>query len=418
VKLTKQVIDNTPPFQSKDRYLWDKSPAGFGVRIRPSGTKTFIYAYRPRGGRRDSKKRLVIGQYGNITLDQARKIAQEAAGQVAAGRDPMEERQAARKALKRQKLTVQIVANQFVEEYAKPRNRTWGEYDRILTYYVRPKIGDRSIHSLTKADINSFLATIGKENGRPMADHVLAVLRKMMNWHEVRDDEFRSPIVKGMALTSPSQMKRDRFLTDDEIRAVWKALEKEPYPFGPLVKLLFLTAQRREDVAAAQWVELQDGHWLVPSIRYKSVKPHLVPLAAAAQEVIQGLSETGPFLFTTTGATPFSGFSKAKARLDKSSGVYDWRLHDIRRTSRTLMVRAGVRPDIAERVLGHAIPGVAGVYDQYDYAAEKREALNKLATLLKGITSKTETSTAFVCSFKEHPAAGELYGGDEKKKAA
>lgn len=124
------------PALSKDVYLWDKSPAGFGVRIRPSGTKTFFYSYRACGGRSATKKGLVIGQHGNLTLDQARKVAQEAAGQVAAGRDPVMERKAAREALERQKLTVATVADQFVEQHVKPRNRTWEEYQRILDYYV------------------------------------------------------------------------------------------------------------------------------------------------------------------------------------------------------------------------------------------------------------------------------------------
>ncbi len=423
-KLTKQSIEDAAPDQSEDRYLWDKSPTGFGVRIRPSGTKTFFYAYRPRGGRSASKKKFVIGRYGDISVDRARHIAQEIAGQVAAGRDPQEERKAARQAMERQKLTVATVADQFTEQYAKPRMRTWAEYERILNYYVVPKVGDRSIHELTKADINSLLAAVGKENGRQMADHVLAVLRKMMNWFQVHDDEFRSPIVKGMALTSPTQTKRDRYLTDNEIRAIWKALENEPYPFGPLVKLLFLTAQRREEGAEAQWVELQDGHWLIPSRRYKSKKNVLVPLTTAAQEVIKSLPETGSFLFTTTGDTPFSGFSKAKRRLDEASGVSGWRLHDIRRTSRTLMVRAGVRPDIAERVLGHAIPGVAGVYDQYDYVPEKREALTKLAQLLGEITTPPASTilagpaTAFDCTEDQDDTVEGAMRDRNQKKAA
>lgn len=408
MKLTKQLIDTTLPASSKDVYLWDKSPVGFGLRIRPSGSKTFFYSYRPGGGRSASKKRLVIGQHGKVTLEQARKVAQEAAGQVAAGRDPVMERRAAREAMERQKLTVGTVADQFVEQYVKPRNRTWEEYERILNYYVIPKIADRSIHDLTKADINSLLLVIGKENGRPMADHVLAVLRKMMNWLEVRDDAFRSPIVKGMALTSPSQMKRDRCLNEDEIRAVWNALEQEPYPYGPMVKLLFLTAQRLGEVATARWDDLRDGCLVIPAGRYKTKKAVITPLPDEATRLIYGLPRTGPFIFSSGGRGPFSGFSKAKERLDTASGVRGWRIHDIRRTVRTLMVAVDVRPDIAERVLGHAIPGVAGVYDQHDYLKQKKAALEQLAAELERIIAKPSGSNVVPFAKKSSTDVTEL----------
>ncbi|MEI8152775.1 MAG: hypothetical protein WCG92_14390, partial [Hyphomicrobiales bacterium] len=123
----------------------------------------------------------------------------------------------------------------------------------------------------------------------------------------------------------------------------------------------------------------------IPAARYKTKRANVVPLPEVASAIIAGLPKVGDFLFTTSGTTPFSGFSKAKAWLDEKSGVTNWRLHDIRRTSRTLMVRAGVRPDIAERVLGHAIPGVAGIYDRHDYIEEKRSALKALAIELDRI---------------------------------
>jgi len=243
-KLTKQAIDNQQP-GTKDIFMWDTSPAGFGVRVRPNGTKSFLYSYRLGGGRSAPKKRRTIGKYGNITLEQARKVAQQWAGRVAAGGDPVAERNAQRLEREREACTVSTVADEFIEKYAKPRNRSWWEYQRILERYVKPRLGQVAIHKVTRKEIAGLLDRVANENGEVMSDRVLAVLRKLCRWQEARDDEFRSPIVAGMARTRPRDLARDRILSDEEIRAIWSALDQEAYPFAPIVKMLFYTAQRR-----------------------------------------------------------------------------------------------------------------------------------------------------------------------------
>jgi integrase len=208
---------------------------------------------------------------------------------------------------------------------------------------------------------------------------VLAVIRKMFNWHAARDERFLSPLVQGMTRTSLTARARDRVLSDDEIRNLWRALEHVPYPFGPFVKLLLLTAQRRDEVAHMRWAEIDGNLWVIPRERYKNGRANAVPLSDSVQRILSSIPRTSEYVFTTTGRTPISGYSKAKAAVDKASGVGSWRFHDLRRTARSLMSRAGVSSDIAERVLGHAIPGVAGVYDRHSYTPEKRQALEKLA---------------------------------------
>jgi integrase len=320
-----------------------------------------------------------------LTLEQARKEAQKLAGRVAGGADPAAERAAQRLEFEREKNTVAMVADEFIDRYAKPKLRSWHEYQRILDRNIKPRLGRRPIHEVTRREITSLLDDVADSSGAPMADHVLAVLRKLLNWHATRDDGFQSPIVIGMARTSPKELARDRVLSDEEIRRIWAVLERQPYPFGPLVKLLFLTAQRRQEVTEMRWDEIQDDTWTIPARRYKTKIAIAVPLVPQAMEIVRNLPNCGQLLFTTTGTTPFSGFSKAKAHLDEASGVSDWVLHDVRRTCRTLMVRANVRPDIAERVLGHVIPGVAGTYDRHDYLNEKRDALEALASRLRSI---------------------------------
>jgi Arm DNA-binding domain/Phage integrase, N-terminal SAM-like domain len=196
-KLTKHQIDALQP-TTKDLYLWDTSPPGFGVRVRPSGARTFIYSYRASGGRSARKARHTIGRYGKITLEQARKQAQQLAGQVAAGRDPSADRAAQRLEEARDIQTIAAMADEFIERYARPRNRSWQEYQRILDRYIKPRLGNRPIHELTRRDVVGLLDHVADNNGSVMADHVLAVVRKLCNWHAARDDEFRSPIVMGM----------------------------------------------------------------------------------------------------------------------------------------------------------------------------------------------------------------------------
>jgi integrase len=170
---------------------------------------------------------------------------------------------------------------------------------------------------------------------------------------------------------------------------------------GPM---LLLTCQRREEVASMAWEEIENGVWQIPSARYKTGLPNTVPLSQAARRVI-GDSKGKGFVFTTDGDHPFSGFSKAKAALDTEiaelrkrdgrSAMPHWVLHDLRRTARSLLSRTRVPSDHAERVLGHVIPGVRGVYDRHEYVVEKREALERLAALLERILHPDETMVNF-----------------------
>jgi len=263
-KLTKQAIDDLTVDVGAETFLWDPSLLGFGVRARASGAKTYIYSYRPQGGRSASKRRYSIGRVESITLEQARKLAQQLAGHLASGVDPMRVQAEVRAEKERDRTTVQTLSVDFIDKYARPRNRTWRETERILNRYVLPHVGDVAVLRLSRREVSELLDTVDHENGPVMADRTLAALRKMLNWYETRDQDFRSPIVAGMARTSPGLLARDRVLTNEEIRAIWKAVDAMPYPFGPLVKVLFYTAQRRQEVAEARWDKFEDDLWSIP----------------------------------------------------------------------------------------------------------------------------------------------------------
>lgn len=399
IRLNDRLLKTLPASSTGKAAVWhDSEVKGFQFKRTPQGRGSFLVYYRTPDG---AERRPKIGDWPSITVEQARKAARDMLARVSLGQDPSAERQAARVAEDvRDRLS--DVVPLFIERHAKPNNRSWAEADRIFRVYVLPRWGTRRIAEIRRRDVADLLDRIETDNGRVMADRVLAAVRKLMNWYAARSDDFVSPVVKGMARTKPRELARVRVLTDDEIRTVWKALPAQPV-FGPLVKLLLLTGQRREEVAGMRWDEIAGDLWTIPAERYKTKAANIVPLSAAARAVLDALPRVGDFVFTTNGKTPFCGFSKSKAALDKAKAKLDkdagiaptpdvqgWVLHDLRRTAKTLMTRAGVLPHVSERVLGHVIAGVEGVYDRHGYVAEKRDALDRLAAMVDRIVNPPE----------------------------
>src|SRR5262249_10856101 len=241
--------------------------------------------------------------------------------------------------------------------------------------------------SITRADVVALLDAIEDENGASMADHALAYLRAVMNWHAVRSDDFRSPIVRGMARTKPRERARQRKLSDEELRTIWEASADQGV-FGTMLRFILLTATRRNEAARMARAELVGAEWTIPAARHKSKRDFLLPLSEAALAEMQ---DAAPFVFSTDGGrSPLGGFSKAKRHFDKhvlaklrsinpkATALPNWTIHDLRRTARSLMSRAGVDPDHAERALGHLIPGGRGTYDVDEFREEKARAFEAL----------------------------------------
>ncbi len=395
-RITKRKVDA----MTAGQILSDDEIKGFVVRKLDSGAITYGYRYRDK---MTGKQRWIgLGLHGSITADEARDLAKKRAGEVADARDPIAERLTARteagKALVAEKNTVNAILDAFEARHVKGL-RSADQIKRAFEAYVRPRLGTKSIYALTRRDIVEMLDYVEDNHGPVMADRVLAHVRKAFNWQAARDDRFAPPIVKGMARTKPAERARTRVLADDEIRSLWAALDspEAPAPFRNMVRVLLLTAQRRSEVAQMRFDEIDGDLWTIPEERYKTGNPNYVPLT---DDAAKWIGEGKGFVFSSTGGKrPFSGFSKAKAALDRiiavkrkeaeQGAVPGWTLHDLRRTARSLMSRAGVPGDIGEMVLGHVIPGVRGVYDRHSYADEKRDALEKLATLIKTILNPT-----------------------------
>jgi integrase len=360
--------------------LWDTRLPGFGVRVgapsarSPKGKKTWQVMYRVAGRK---KHRFKIGTYPTIGLAEARDEARRLLAQVQRGIDPKHE---AVQAAEDEEYTVERLAKEYIERDAKRRNRRWQDKENQLNFYVLPRWGRRPVTSVTTRDViklNDEMVEVGAATAR----NVYALVRHMFGWAVERQLLQETPCT----VKSPPPLKsRERILAADEVAAIWHALPG--YPFGPLMKLLFLTAQRRTNISRMKWAELdlEKAEWIIPGESHKSKREHLVPLTEAAVEVLGNLPQAGEFVFSGRVAAdrPFSGFSKSKKRLDVASGVDNWRLHDIRRTVATMMQEIGIAPHVIEAVEGRvsgSLGGVAGVYQRYGYDREKREALEALS---------------------------------------
>lgn len=221
-----------------------------------------------------------------------------------------------------------------------------------------------------------------------MAHLTLTYLARVFSWHASRDDDFRSPIVRGMGRVDVKQRARKRVLSDEELRAVWRAAEATGTLFDRYVQFLLLTACRRNEASRMTRAELDGPDWLIPASRSKNKQDHLIPLSRKALDILSCLQPIGKFdgfVFTHTGTRAYRNFAADKAKLQARSGTAGWTLHDLRRTARTLMTRAGVSADHAERALGHVISGVRGVYDRHQYRPEKLAAFEALAAQIDRI---------------------------------
>lgn len=353
----------------------DPDLRGHYVRVTPAGAKSFVAVARDPGGKQIWT---TIGQTDVISIDEARERAREAIRRVRAGLPAHEPAAESYRAVAENYVKRHVIANGL-------RSRV--ELERILNRYILPAWEGREFKSIRRSDIAALLDTVQDENGARQADYVLAIVRQIANWYAARHDDYASPVARGMTRTNPRARARARMLDDDEIRAIWQAAERAGR-FGAFVRILLLTAQRREKVAAMRWADVSlDGEWKVPAEEREKTAGGSLMLPDTAIAILreQPRLEGNPFVFAGRGLAHMSGFSKSKVEFDREAPAAPWVLHDLRRTAKSLMARAGVRPDISERVLGHVIAGVEGVYDRHSYRDEKADALRRLACLVESI---------------------------------
>jgi integrase len=380
VKLTANFVERAKVEPGKQRSIyWDEGFRTFGLMVSNTGHKSYVYQYRDRTTRQQSRVTFLF----DLGLKKAKAAAEEARMRVQLGGKPLDEIGAAKASRKAE--TLKAISEEYLaHKQGGAGLRSKKQVKSVLDRLVYPKLGSRPINDIKRSEIIRMLDGISEEQGPVAADYTLAIVRKIMNWHAIRSDDFRSLIVRGMSHTKPKERARDRVLTDDELRAIWKAAGESTGPFGPMLRFILLTACRRTEAASMRRSEVVGTDWIIPASRYKTKTETVLPLSQAAQAVLQALPRKVDYFFTT-GKKPISGFSKFKSSFDKACGVTDWTIHDLRRTARSLMSRAGVPSDHAERALGHVITGVRGTYDRHAYHAEKKQAFEALAAQIDRI---------------------------------
>jgi integrase len=378
--LTDKMVAALP--RKRRRYTRpDPEQRGMYVRVAPQGPAVYVVVCRDVFGR---QLWTTLGNADELPIERAREQAREVLQRVKAGLPAVEPPPV-------KPDTFADVAENWLRRHVAAKGlRTQLDIERRLRRHVYPFWGKRAFTSLKRSDIAGLLDHVEDGSGKHEADYVLAIVRSISNWFAARNDGYSVPFVRGMRRVDPKTRARSRSLSDDELRKVWKAAEASDNAFGAFVQLAVLTAQRRSALVRMKWDAISpDGVWKMPvEERAKGVGGDL-KLPPLALKIIRRQKKfaSNPYVLAGRSTGPFNGFAKAKTALDQASKVTGWRIHDLRRTARSLLSRAGVISEHAERVLGHARGVIEATYDVHDFAPEKATALAKLAALVERIVN-------------------------------
>jgi integrase len=426
LNLTAKTIDGLRLAEDGQVEYWDAGLKGFGVRVSKRGTseretKTFFVRYRT--GKR--MRRLTIGDVDGVSLADARTKARAILVGVDNGDDP-----AVARALAKRAETFGDLWDEYLSRHAKQNKRSWRDDERISRAELLPHWRYRKARDITRRDVREILDAIVDRKAPIMANRTLALARKVFNFGLERDLVESNPCHK---IKPPSRERsRDRVLIDDEIRALWKALDDEEMAGRHLIAAFFrirlLTAQRGREVLRMRWSDISQepggSVWTIPSDVTKNRRSHRVPLAAAVLDILtsvgsrleddrrranqwrekkgQPLRQPTEWVFPSPrGTAPIANTQKVFDRLRRAAGTGLFTPHDLRRTAATRMTGELKIPRFTVgRVLNHIEPGVTGVYDRYAYDDEKRDALGRWAGLVvEGIVGG-ERQVSRVLAFK------------------
>jgi integrase len=350
------------PRKTNRHTLADPELIGHYLRVPARKSKapiTFVAVARHEG----KQVWTTLGTTDTLRLAQARERARKAIGRISSH-------------------TVAAAAEDWLKRRVRAGGfRTARERERIVERHIVPALGSRAMSDVRRDDLTGMLDHIEDENGAPMADAVLRVFGAIARWYYQRHEDYQPPLTKGMWRVS--ERRRKRTLTDAEIKAIWNC---NGGSYGALVKLALLTAQRRDKVRTLRWEDIKDSVWTIRTEPREKGNPGHLRLPKLALAIIAIQPRLNAYVFSGRGEVPIASSGYHKAQFDELCGVTGWRIHDLRRTARSLMARAGVQTEIAERVLGHAQGELIQIYDRHHYQDEMADALTRLAALIKQIT--------------------------------
>jgi integrase len=377
-----QSIAPAPP--GKRLTYWDSSESGLALRVSDKSSSFVLIRRMPKNPNPTARK---LGSYPSMTLAQARVKAKAWNAEIDKGDDPAVK--AAEEALPQQLQDANTFASVFAV-YAQERLgrlRTGKEVQRSIGRDVLPILGKKPIASIRRQDVKQLLQGLAPIAGNRLLTH----LKTFFKWCVTEEVITASPISVFPPLAK--EVERDHVLNDDEIRAIWLACN-ELGTFGQCVQFMLLTGQRRNEVGRMTWNEIDHAErlWVLPAARTKANRKHAVPLSDLAMSVLNECPELNQYVFPSSRgvAGPISGWTHGKAALDKKSGVVGWRLHDLRRTCATNLEQGRVDFTVIQKILNHSVHGVTARYARYEYAVEKRAALDRWAARLAAIVGGGE----------------------------
>jgi integrase len=377
--ITDALLRTVKPPATGRRELYDSKVPGLVVRVTQTGK--ISYSFRKSVNGRHS--RVTVGAWP-MGIAEARDRARAALVDMQRGADPVAEKQAARVAQAEAPTTSLPTVRQRLDEWQTLRDSTWSarhatEVARIVRHDIVPTLGGRALTAVTRADWIK-LVTDKQVTASAMAALLYRVISAFTNYAEAAGWIQQSPLPRrGSVLLAPTPRARERVLDDTELTRVWHAAGHLGVRGCALTRLLILTGARLGEVAGIRQAEIdtQERIWKLPGTRAKNGKSYVIPLCPLALSELSACQHR-----PITGA-----FSKLKSRLDTASGVTGWVLHDLRRTCRTGLSRLGIPREVAEAAVNHARPGLVGVYDRHDFAAEVLAALRQWQAHVAGLVA-------------------------------
>lgn len=373
--LTAASVQRIKPPKKGQLEIFDAGYPGLSLRVSYAGSRSFNFFYRHNG----KLSRMVLGHFPSMSLAEARDAWRAAREEVANGRNP---------SIKRDKAATdfEAVAREWLKR-DQSKNRSYADVVRTVERELIPAWGSRAITDMGRRDVLDLIDGIADRGKVIMARRVLAAVHRLFRW----------AVGRGIVTTNPAadlpkpgaETKRDRVLTDKELKAVWRGAGNLGWPWGAALQLLILIGARREEIGQLRWSEIHGDKIVLDGKRTKNNEPHTIHLSDPAKAIIAEMPRIAgdeDYVFTTTGRSPISGWSKVKGDLDVAIKIAPWRIHDLRRTVSTNLNESGVDPHIVEAILGHTIKGVAGVYNKAKYEAQKRATLDAWGKHVESLT--------------------------------
>jgi integrase len=399
-KLTIQSAQNATPIDGKETIYRDSEVTGFSLKVTPSNSRIFFYQYRV-GGRGGQTKKIKIGKFPEIKPDDARRIALQYVAEIARKEDPSNRLKVELKIRKDKQENTFGAAFELYTRQRLAQNRSGDEVERVFAKDFLPSLKDRPLAEVTRGEISKLISKIYDRNAPYAANRSCSFIKTFFRWSLGQGFIHGDP-TSGLQKPFKGEASRERVLTPVELKLLWAEFGELGYPFSQAMKILLLTAQRRDEVGNMRWsaIDLENGIWSIDKQFTKNKQPHVVPLRQTVVDMLtaqkkDATDEDGQLsdlVFTTNGKTAVSGWSKIKQRInaglaEKGHILPDWRIHDFRRTVSSALGDMGYHDQDIAMLLNHQNRGVTAIYNRSRYLTSKTKMLSKWESMLREITS-------------------------------